>query len=227
MPINIGLVPVISDPNAVAKLNFHPPVINPTALTTQLRFDDANINDGTVVNSIYATNGIQLAKLTASTPTAGIVLPDPNANGPVYARAYHPAQPNNRNLISLVPNTSSNSTYPTDSSFDERIGIIQISFSNPVRFAAVFAIGVPQLEGALVSHAKVYIRAFDSQNNLIHENDYPMWDPATTTQAPGFGTWMQLSCISTSANIRYLLLSSTAPATGGHLGAAFDTLIYM
>ena len=225
MPLNIGSVPVINNSNIANILNFKPPVIRPGVLTKQLSFDDPGINDGTVVNNIYIGRGVQLATLTSSTPTTEVALPDPIATGPVYARTYRTAQANNRNLLSVIPNISTTDD-PTDPGFDERSGIIQVTFANLVRFVSVLAIGVPQVEAALTSSAQVYARAFDDEGNLLHESNYPLWDPTKKNQAPGFGAWLQLGYTSSFTNIRYLLLSSTAPATGGHVYAAFDTLMF-
>ncbi|MES2356511.1 MAG: hypothetical protein V4568_19340 [Pseudomonadota bacterium] len=226
MPLNIGSVPVSNNSNIANILNFKPPVIRPGVLTKQLSFDDPGINDGTVVNNIYIGSGVQLATLKPSTPTTVVALPDSKANGPVYARTYRPTRASNRNLLSVIPNISTSADHPTDPGFDERSGIIQVTFANTVRFVSVLAVGVPQAEEALTSSAQVYARAFDVDGNLLHESNYPLWDPTAKNQAPGFGAWLQLGYTSSITNIRYLLLSSTAPATGGHVYAAFDTLMF-
>lgn len=158
--------------------------------TIVIQFDD--VADGTVVDHVYASSGVNFASLTTQPPSTGHV----------YARRMQLATgASGMNVMSL-------STHPGwgGAFFDARNGAIEATFDQLQSSVSVMALPMIFIEALGSDDNRPFMEAFDTNGTYLGR--------ARTRLSPddkGFDmVWQPLAFVSTSANIKKVRLSSQA-----------------
>jgi hypothetical protein len=173
-----------------------------------LTFDDVGLVDGSPVDAFYSTWGATLSVIP------GQFSP---ANPHVLARkaaSYFPAE-TSPNMVSVIPIPFA------DLGFDERDGIVKVTFAALQRTVSVFANAEVWTDGCFGITAHPYLRFYDDSGTRIFEADYAMPSGASPTY-----TWQKLTWTAPNVKIRSVQLAATLPQNDCHVYAYFDQLSY-
>jgi hypothetical protein len=171
-----------------------------TSFADTVTFD--GVPDGTVVNTLYP--GVTFSYFGCASCLAG-------AGPDIYARSS-PSALSAGNVVSFFQ-----TGVPLE---DTRWGAIEASFTALQSSVTIAMMGVqpPEFLGPQLNTP--FIEAFDSVGNFLGISYYPY-----VYGAAGFGTWQDVTISSGSANIAYVLFSSSNSQSGITYGQ-FDNLTF-
>jgi alpha-tubulin suppressor-like RCC1 family protein len=164
-----------------------------------------NVADGTVINTTYRAVGVLFGCLKGSRGSCA-------DQAMAAATLKHPGDPaySPPNVIT-VP---SHSGYAP--AFNEADGSARAQFLSPVSAVSIYAKAIKPTVYA--STNKPYLQAFGANNQALVTVYYPA--------GAAMGTWQKLTIQRPTADIQYVVFSSTTTLTGAAVYAVFDNLAY-